>query len=133
MDVMAVLSGTFTIMWRLPALMWFGVVLLLFPTERPFNRNYDLISFGQERPYPVSSDLQAVFRSSVSSHAFLVTWHLLDCKGEFRAKKETFSTGCAKWTWAKRAFTEVRFIYYRSNLRYSHLTLLLVLFYQSVI
>jgi len=121
LDGIAALSGIFIIMWRLPALMCFGVVLLLFPAERPFNRNYALISFVRERPYPVSSDLQAVFRSSVSSHAFLVTWHLLDCKGEFRAKKGTFSTGCSKWTWAKRAFIEIRFIHCRSNLWSSHL------------
>jgi hypothetical protein len=73
MHGIAALSGVFIIMWRLPAVMSFGVVLLLFPAERPFNRNHALISFVRERPYPVSSDLKAVVRSSVSSHAFLVT------------------------------------------------------------
>ena len=64
MDCIAALSGISIIKWRLPALMCFGVVLLLFPAERPFIRNYALISFVRERPYPVSSELQAVFISS---------------------------------------------------------------------
>jgi len=64
MDDIAALSGISIIKWRLSALLFFGVVLLLFPAERPFNRNYALISFVRERPYPVSSELQAVFRPS---------------------------------------------------------------------
>jgi hypothetical protein len=65
LDDITTLSGIFTITWRLPAVMWLwcgsGVALLLFPAERPFNRIYALISFVRERPYPVSSDRQAVF------------------------------------------------------------------------
>ena len=64
MGGIAALSGISIIKWRLPALMCFGVLLMLFPAERPFNRNYALISFVRDRPYPVSSELQAVFISS---------------------------------------------------------------------
>jgi hypothetical protein len=63
-DGIAEISVIFIIMWRLPAVMCFGMVLLLFPAERPFNRNFALISFVRERPYPVLSDLQTVFISS---------------------------------------------------------------------
>jgi uncharacterized membrane protein YcfT len=56
------------------SLVWF---LLLFPAERPFNRNYVLIGILRTWPYPALAHLQAVLRST----AFYVRFFWLDIYG----------------------------------------------------